>query len=158
MYLNNYSLFFEEWVAANKLIGQELTLIGADGVTHFGKAIAIAPDGGLVLREKKLMADRSAVELKFSSSASKDSPIVEEVGKIANKYGDSKSLEGIDVGENELQKIGMPKCGSEKYDSDGRGEVNSQEETLLEEDSVENIYYCGDVSVDKSSIDFDKLF
>ena len=158
MYLNNYSLFFREWVTANKLIGQELSLIGADGVTHFGKAIAIAPDGGLVLREKKLVADYSAVELNFSSSASKNSPIVSEAGQISKKYGDSKSLEGIDVGEDGLQKIGMPMVGSEKYDSNGRGEVNSQEVTLLEEDSVENIYYCGDVSVDKSSIDFDKLF
>ena len=126
MYLNSYTDFFAEWVKFNKLIGQELTLIDAQGILHSGIACRINYDGGLVLREKLC-----AVSLNKG---------IAKGGMKAQKTGDSDASNRNNSRDDSIDK--------------SNGGVDLSQEFSEEE----RVYYCGDVSVDKSSIDFDKLF
>ena len=138
-YLNNYSRFFSEWEKANRLIGQQLVLIDARGIRHEGVAVKINSDGGLVLREIKKNnknLGESGVSIGIEKVHSKSLKVEQE------------AMNGISTcslrGDN-LQNVSFEEGAGGKY-------FNSFDET------EENIYYCGDVSVDKSSIDFDKLY
>lgn len=126
MYLNNYSLFFEEWEKNNRLIGQQLTLIDALGIRHEGVAMRLNHDGGLVLKEK--------------NCASPTNKGIVNVGNMAQNEG------GRTVENRDSALIGRQ--------DELIGGVDLSEPS----EEVEKIYYCGDVSVEKSSIDFDKIF